>query len=276
MSTGLQFDEEAARRVEAMYVTPDVVTQRQAIMRVLRLGPGERVVDIGAGPGFLACEVGGAVGPSGRVCGIDISESFLAMARSRCPERPWVDFRAGDAVQLPFGDAEFDVGVSTQVYEYVHDVGLALAELYRVLCPGGRALIVDTDWDSIVWHSADRARMERILAAWNEHLVDPYLPRTLSARLKQAGFLVEHREVIPLLNPELDPNTYGYGLIGLIARFVVGRQGITQDEADAWAEDLWTSGDARPYFFSLNRYLYLAIKATASPGPQQGSSVQAG
>ncbi len=238
MSTGLQFDEEAARRVEAMYVTPDVVTQRQAIMRVLRLGPGERVVDIGAGPGFLACEVGGAVGPSGRVCGIDISESFLAMARSRCPERPWVDFRAGDAVQLPFGDAEFDVGVSTQVYEYVNDVGLALAELYRVLCPGGRALIVDTDWDSIVWHSADRA--------------------------------------IPLLNPELDPNTYGYGLIGLIARFVVGRQGITQDEADAWAEDLWTSGDARPYFFSLNRYLYLAIKATASPGPQQGSSVQAG
>ena len=276
MSAGLQFDEEATRRVEAMYVTPDVGAQRQAIMRVLRLGPGERVVDIGAGPGFLACEMGGVVGLSGWVCGVDISESFLAMARSRCPERPWVDFRAGDAAQLPFGDAEFDVGVSTQVYEYVSDVGLALAELSRVLRPGGRALIVDTDWDSIVWHSADRARMERILAAWNEHLVDPYLPRTLSARLKQAGFVIEHREVIPLLNPELDPNTYSHGLISLIARFVVGRRGITQDEADAWAEDLRTSGDTRPYFFSLNRYLYLASKATPGPGPQQASSAQAG
>ena len=260
MSAGLQFDEEAARRVEAMYVTPDVVGQRQAVMRALGLGPGERVVDIGAGPGFLACEMGRAVGPAGRVHGIDVSESFVAMARSRCPEQPWVEFRAGDAVRLPFGEAEFDVGVSAQVYEYVSDVRAALAELHRVLRPGGRAVIVDTDWDSIVWHSSDHARMERILAAWNEHLVDPHLPRTLSAQLRQAGFRVEHREVIPLLNPELDANTYSYGLIGLIARFVVGRQGITQEEADAWAEDLRASCDARPYFFSLNRYLFSATK----------------
>ena len=67
MNAGLQFDEEAARRVEAMYATPDVIAQRQAVLRMLRLGPGERVLDIGAGPGFLACEMGRAVGRSGRV-----------------------------------------------------------------------------------------------------------------------------------------------------------------------------------------------------------------
>jgi hypothetical protein len=49
MSTGLQFDEDAARRVEGMYMTPDVVAQRQAILQALSLRPGERVVDVGAG-----------------------------------------------------------------------------------------------------------------------------------------------------------------------------------------------------------------------------------
>jgi arsenite methyltransferase len=56
MSSTLQFDEDASRRVEEIYTTPDVVGQRQAILRALALQPGERVIDIGSGPGLLACE----------------------------------------------------------------------------------------------------------------------------------------------------------------------------------------------------------------------------
>jgi SAM-dependent methyltransferase len=260
MSAGLQFDEEAARQVEAMYVTPDIVGQRWAVLRAARLRPGESVLDIGAGPGFLAREMAGAVGALGRVYGVDISQSFLAIARRRCADLPWAELGPGDAAALPVGDADFDVAVSTQVYEYVTDVDAALTELYRALRPGGRAVIVDTDWDSIVWHSPDRTRMERILSAWGEHLVDPHLPCTLASRLARVGFQVEQCEVIPLLNPELDPNTYSYGLIDLVARFVVGRQGVTQDEVEAWIDDLRASGADRPYFFSLNRYLFLATK----------------
>jgi arsenite methyltransferase len=267
MSTGLQFDEEAARRVEAIYMTPDVMAQRQAILRALSLRPGERVLDVGSGPGFLACEMAGAVGSSGAVHGIDISESFLAMARRRCADQPRVKFCEGEAAWLPFGDGTFDVAVSTQVYEYVADVDAALDELFRVLRPGGRALILDTDWGSLVWHSADRARMARILDAWDEHLADPYLPRTLSARLGRAGFRVEHREVIPLLNPELDPSTFSYGLIGLIAAFVVGRHGITQTDIDAWTAELRADGETQPYFFSLNRYLFSAAKPVTGAAP---------
>ena len=207
MSGMLEFDEHASRQVEAVYSTPDVVEQRAAVRRALALRPGEAVLDIGAGPGFLAVEMAEETGPDGRVVGVDPSESMLAIARRRelAPGSAPVEFAQGGALELPFADASFDVAVSTQVLEYVEDVPGALREARRVLRPGGRLLILDTDWDSIVWHTTDRARMERVLVAWNEHLADPYLPRRLPRLLGEAGFSLETCLVIPLLNARLRP-----------------------------------------------------------------------
>ena len=66
-----------------------------------------------------------------------------------------------------------------------------------------------------------------------------------------------------MLNPERDSNTYSSGLIGLAASFVKGRQGLTENEVEAWAEDL-RSDESVPYFFSLNRYLFLAHKPSGA------------
>ena len=260
MSTGLQYGQEAAERLLATYRTPDVVGQRTQVLETLRLSPGERVLDVGSGPGFLASAIGDAVGPSGRVCGVDISEPLLAAAKAHCAYQPWVEFRHGDATALPFPDSHFDVVVSTQVLEYVREVHAALMELYRVLRPGGRMIILDTDWDSIVWHTTDRRRMNRILAAWDEHAADSYLPRTLAQKLRQVGLQVEAQQIIPLFNPVFDPNTYSNRMIDLIVPFVSGRQGVTQEEAVAWAQELRQLGEQGEYFFSLNRYLFLATK----------------
>jgi arsenite methyltransferase len=260
MSSALQFDDTASRRIEATYVTPDVVVQRSVVRAALDLQPGEDVLDIGSGPGLLACEMATDVAPDGSVCGIDPSDSMLAIARARktVARTAPITFAAGDACTLRFADDSFDVAVATQVYEYVEDIPAALGEAHRVLRPGGRLLILDTDWDSIVWHSTDRERMERVLAAWDEHLVDPYLPRCLTRRLEDAGFAVTQRAAIPLLNAGYDQNTYSAGLIGFIAGFVPGRQGLSDADIAAWSDDLIALDS--DYFFSLNRYLFLAIK----------------
>jgi arsenite methyltransferase len=260
LSSVLQFDDVASRRIESTYTTPDLVQQRRVVRAALALRPGEAVLDIGSGPGLLACEMATDVGPDGSVHGIDPSESMLAVGRrrERLTGSAPVTLAAGEACALAFSDDSFDAAVATQVYEYVADMRVALGEAYRVLRPGGRLLVLDTDWDSIVWHSSDRGRMQRILTAWEEHLVDPHLPRRLTGLLEQAGFTVTKREAIPLLNAGYDPNTFSAGLIGMIAAFVAGRQGLSELDATAWVDDL--TALKSDYFFSLNRYLFVAVK----------------
>jgi SAM-dependent methyltransferase len=218
---------------------------------------------VGAGPGFLVAEMAEQVGPNGHVAGLDISDSMVVLAQRRWAEEP-VQSRTtiieADATALPFSAASFDAAVSTQVYEYVPDVAQALAELHRVLRPGGRALILDTDWNSVVWNARDRRRMQRILAAWNERFADPYLPRTLARRLRDAGFEIHSRDVLVLFNPEYDPDTYSVSNGRIMADFVMGRQAVTRDEVEAWRHDLEQRDREGDYFFSLNRYLFLAEK----------------
>lgn len=213
-----------------------------------------------------------AVGPTGRISGIDASPDMLTMSTRRCTEQSWVDFQEADATKLPFPDAAFDAAVSTQVYEYVADVPTASRELHRTLRPGGRALVIDSDWHSIAIHSDDGERMSRVLSAWDEHFVHPRLPRTLGAELRTAGFTIEQREVIPLLNAEYRDDTYAKPTLAIMASFVVGRGGITQAEADAWHAEFATLGEQGRFFFCINRYVFLAQRPVGASAGASGDA----
>ncbi|VFM97597.1 MAG: Methyltransferase domain-containing protein [Candidatus Kentron sp. G] len=76
----------------------------RAVLDALGLETGERVLDIGTGPGFVAAEMAEAVGSNGLVYGVDSSEQMLQAACKRCEDKPWVRFEAGDALALPVAD----------------------------------------------------------------------------------------------------------------------------------------------------------------------------
>ena len=260
MSEGVQYDEAWSQRLLQIYLTPDVVKQRQIVLSALNLQPGERILDIGSGPGLLIEDLATAIGPSGSICGIDVSAPFIALSQKRCAHLPQVEIREGDATDIPYGNDQFDVAVSTQVYEYSEDVDGCLTELYRVLKSGGRALILCTDWDTLIWNTDDQDRMNRILKIFEGHCADPRLPRKLAPKLRDAGFQIIHYDVYPLLNPKYDENTYSYGLIDFMATYVSGKDRITAEETKAWADELRKKGQEGTYFFSNNRYIFVVSK----------------
>jgi demethylmenaquinone methyltransferase / 2-methoxy-6-polyprenyl-1,4-benzoquinol methylase len=112
---------------------------RRAMVRAVSPRPGQRVLDVATGTGMVAF----ALAERGaRVVGLDQSEDMLGAARAklaRAPDeiRQRVDLVPGQAERLPFGDGEFDALTFTYLLRYVDDVPATMAELARVVRPGG-------------------------------------------------------------------------------------------------------------------------------------------
>jgi len=119
---------------------------RQRTANLACIQPGEEVLDVGCGTGTLAMEVAGRVGSAGRVAGVDPGTEQIARARAKAAWRHLpIEFQLGVIEQLPFPDQTFDVVLSTLMMHHVpaplkrH----GLAEIARVLKPGGRLVIAD-------------------------------------------------------------------------------------------------------------------------------------
>ncbi|MFO1460738.1 MAG: bifunctional demethylmenaquinone methyltransferase/2-methoxy-6-polyprenyl-1,4-benzoquinol methylase UbiE [Verrucomicrobiota bacterium] len=118
---------------------------KRRLVRLAEIRPGDRALDVCCGTGDVAFALAGA---GAEVTGLDFSEPMLAVARRRAGERvpskgPVPRFQQGDALQLPFPDAEFDAVTVSYGLRNLADLDRGLRELYRVLKPGGRLLILD-------------------------------------------------------------------------------------------------------------------------------------
>jgi arsenite methyltransferase len=251
----LEFNEQLAAEMEVVYRRRDILRRRALVYEALDPQPGERILDAGCGPGFYVAELLERVGPEGSVVGVDASAPMLALSAKRSEGHSNVRFHEGTVTSLPLPDADFDRALSVQVLEYVADIPAALAELHRVLKPGGRVLIWDVDWATVSWHSEDPARMQRFLTAWDEHLSDPVLPRALSARMRAAGFADVEMTGHAFATNDLNEETYAGSLMHMMAGYV------GTDEAAEWLQeqrDLRGRGES---YFAVTQVCFTGVRA---------------
>ena len=125
----------------AQALTRRFVAAMQLPIEWLNIPNGGVALDVGAGPGSITTSLAHAAGPDGLALGIDISEPMLARA-VRAAAGPQVGFLRADAQKLPFRDETFDAAISVAVLQLVPDPAAALAEIARVLKPGGRLAVM--------------------------------------------------------------------------------------------------------------------------------------
>jgi len=254
----LDFDEETAKKLEAMYRSRDVLRRRALVREALGAQPGESIIDIGCGPGFYVAELLEEVGSEGSVLGIDSAEAMLALAARRCEGHENASFARADASSLPAGDASFDAALSVQVMEYVPDVGAALEEIRRVLRPGGRVVIWDVDWETLSWYSADPERIERATKAFDKHLTHPTLPQRLTALLRSSGFDDVVMQGHAFATNRIDPQAYLCIGMPLFFEFVAAQEEFGPEAAAAMEQEQRELGESGEFYGSVTQFCFTA------------------
>jgi ubiquinone/menaquinone biosynthesis C-methylase UbiE len=189
--------EEAAKAIfgqrAAFYTTSSAHTDQQVLGRVVALAQVEaswRVLDVATGTGHTAFALAPQVG---QVIGIDLTPEMLTEARALQTTRgtPNVAFQVADVHHLPFADGAFDLVTCRRAAHHFSNIALALREMTRVLCPGGRLVVDDR---SAPEDDEVDALMNQLDLLHDASHVREYRPSAWQQMLEQAGLVVEATE----------------------------------------------------------------------------------
>jgi SAM-dependent methyltransferase len=237
-------DAEKARelvgRLELRGKSQEEIEARAAYLDLLGIQSGERVLDVGCGSGVVTRDIARRVGSGGRAVGIDQSPQFLVAARELAQAAGLggrVEFREGSALHLPFSDGAFDVAIAVTVLSHTPGGEHAIAEMARVVRPGGRVGVFDFDSDMTCVTHPDRALTRRIVAAASDATaVDGWIARRLPLLFAGAGLQdVRARGFFPL---ETEPQSFYATLMERAAAVAVASGTITEAEGRGWLDAL--------------------------------------
>ena len=240
---------------------PAVVRLREWALGRLALEPGETVVDVGSGTGEVVIGLARSVGPAGRAVGVEPNPALRALAGARAQEEGLgeVEFVDGAADDLPFADGSVDAVTCERVLQHVEDADAAVRELARVLRPGGRLALLDSDWATSIVHPGDPDVIARYQAASWTQWPNPFSGRRLRGQLAAAGLEVDgdigsSALVLP------DAAVRGGGMLALAAPIAIERGAVTREEVDALIADLDAGLDRGETFVSVTMFAAVGRK----------------
>jgi ubiquinone/menaquinone biosynthesis C-methylase UbiE len=192
--------------------------------------------------------------------GVDINDTFIARANNRAQAQGLrqVSFQKAAFPPLPFADGTFDRVFCKNVLEYVDSAEVTVKEIARVTKPGGKVLLIDSDWDMLALDVSDEALHERVVQAVKTTAThEPRIGRKLPRLCKIAGLSDIAVQIFasPDLNgwamPMLENNLYQY---------ITVSGEVSQAEADAWLTDIRARVKNGEYFFCLPQFVVSAGK----------------
>lgn len=250
--------------IEQLWPTPDRRQRWRQLLDWLDPRPGERVLDVGFGGGEALRAMARRLGPTGLAVGVEpVVRRVAALQDTRDPDVAPVVGMVGTAQALAIGADTFDAVLCVNVLEAVPDRQLALAEIRRVLRPGGRALVAHDDYESQVYAGADRGLTRRCVYAYANAQIDwpsyaasdGQMGRHLPALFRAAGFRDPEIRVLPLVNTEYREPLSGWVHAQFSARFVAAVSDLTQEEIDRWHAELAAAGERGEYLYCRNLYV---------------------
>jgi len=238
-------------RVDSM---PETIARRRRSYDRLALEPGMFVAEIGCGTGTAAREISALVHPGGHVYGFDLSAQFITLARARAfAASRKVEFEIADAATLPLADACLDAYRAERVYMHLRRPEGALSEAFRVLRPGGRLLVMDQDWDTLLF-DGDLHSTRQVTRAFADSMVNGMVARRMRALLLQAGFA--DITVVPETVAESDGNAFGW-MADTVGKAGLGSN-LDPEIVEAWMEDQRRRIGEGRFFFSVTHFVTTA------------------